>query len=215
MTRKIYALIVCMTVCGTALFAQTGSNTAADFSLQITAPGEGVGIANYLGQGGRVVIPGTIDRERVTYIGAEAFYGRSSLTSVTIPASVTYIGAAAFAKCGRLEAINVSAENQRYKDIDGILFTKDGETLLAYPGGGKSAYTIPDGVASIDDFAFLGCTNLTSVTIPAGVTHVGERAFYGCDKLKPEIREDIVKRFGSRVLVLPQLRTANQIFRWV
>ncbi|MDR0707996.1 MAG: hypothetical protein LBF60_09020 [Treponema sp.] len=41
--KKMYALIICMTVCGAALFAQT----AEDFSIEITAPGEGVGIAGY------------------------------------------------------------------------------------------------------------------------------------------------------------------------
>jgi hypothetical protein len=183
-----------MMVCGAALFAQT----AADFSLHTTAPGQGVGIAGYVGQDGRVVIPETIGRERVAYIGADAFYGHSGITSVTIPASVAYIGSAAFAKCANLSAISVSADNQQYKDIDGVLFTKDGETLCAYPNAGKSAYAIPDGVITIDEFAFLGCASLTSVTIPASVVYVGRRAFYGCDKLKPEVRADIVKQFGTR-----------------
>jgi hypothetical protein len=185
-----------MTVCGAALFAQT----AADFSLHTTAPGQGVGIAGYVGQDGRVVIPETIGRERVTFIGADAFYGHSGITSVTIPASVAYIGSAAFAKCANLSAISVSADNQHYKDIDGVLFTKDGETLCAYPSGGKSAYVIPDGVITIDEFAFAYCTNLTSVTMPASVIYAIRGAFYGCDKLKPEVRADIVKRFGNKAL---------------
>ncbi|MDR1220707.1 MAG: leucine-rich repeat domain-containing protein [Treponema sp.] len=195
--RNLYTLIMCMTASGAALFAQT--NAAADFSVQTTAPGEGVGIAGYYGQDGKVVIPETIGRERVAYIGAEAFYGHSGITSVTIPAGVAYIGAAAFAECGNLKAITVSADNQQYKDIDGVLFAKDGKTLIAYPGGGKSDYTMPTGVASIDDFAFFGCSNLVSVTMSASVASVGARAFAGCDKLKPEVRADIERRFGSEV----------------
>lgn len=32
----------------------------------------------------------------------------------------------------------------------------------------------------IGDYAFRGCTSLTSVTIPEGVTEIGSSAFYDC-----------------------------------
>ncbi|MBQ6023074.1 MAG: leucine-rich repeat domain-containing protein [Clostridia bacterium] len=42
---------------------------------------------------------------------------------------------------------------------------------------------IEDGVTSIGDHAFNGCTGLTSVTLPADVTSIGEYAFYNCGAL--------------------------------
>lgn len=39
---------------------------------------------------------------------------------------------------------------------------------------------IDNGVVSIGDSAFYGCTNLTDVTIPDSVTSIGDSAFYGC-----------------------------------
>lgn len=39
---------------------------------------------------------------------------------------------------------------------------------------------IPDGVTSIGNCAFSGCSGLTSVTIPNSVTSIGGNAFYGC-----------------------------------
>lgn len=42
---------------------------------------------------------------------------------------------------------------------------------------------IPNDVTSIGDYAFVGCSNLTSITIPSGVTDIGYAAFSGCNNL--------------------------------
>jgi hypothetical protein len=86
--------------------------------------------------------------------------------------------------CSGLAAISVSPENRQYQGRDGVLFTKDGKTLLKYPTGNtRTAYTIPAGVTAIGKNAFSGRSGLTSVTIPAGVTAIGYGAFFGCSGL--------------------------------
>ena len=42
---------------------------------------------------------------------------------------------------------------------------------------------IEDGVTSIGDYAFKGCSSLKSIEIPSSVTYIGDEAFYGCDSL--------------------------------
>ncbi len=119
--------------------------------------------------------------DSVTSIGVGAFAGCSGLTSITIPDSVTSIGAVAFMD---LEAVIVSEGNECYKDIDGVLFTKDGASIIAFPNGKKcDTYTIPDSVTSIGDYAFWCCSGLTSITIPGSVTSIGDCAFDSCEGL--------------------------------
>ncbi|MBO5896120.1 MAG: leucine-rich repeat protein, partial [Clostridia bacterium] len=43
--------------------------------------------------------------------------------------------------------------------------------------------TIPDSVTSIDDYAFYGCSSLTTITIPDRVTYIGVSAFKDCTSL--------------------------------
>ena len=48
---------------------------------------------------------------------------------------------------------------------------------------GLSSITIPNSVTSIGEYAFEGCSGLTSVTIPNSVTSIGEYAFKSCSGL--------------------------------
>ena len=49
-----------------------------------------------------------------------------------------------------------------------------------YGCSGLTSLTIPSGVTSISEYAFYGCSGLTSLTIPSSVTSIGNYAFDGC-----------------------------------
>ena len=120
----------------------------------------------------------------VKWIYSYAFDGCASLTSVTIPNSVMIINDWAFGGCTNLTAINVAAENSRYTSVNGVLYNKDKTTIKCYPAGQKGkSYSILNSVIDIEDGAFNGCTNLTSITIPDSVTNIDRRAFSGCTNL--------------------------------
>jgi hypothetical protein len=63
------------------------------------------------------------------------------------------------------------------------VYTKTQTTLVQYPPGKTGAFAIPNSVTSIGDWAFYGCSNLTSVTIPNSVTSIGGWAFSFCSSL--------------------------------
>lgn len=109
-----------------------------------------------------------------------AFAYCNGLTFVSLPSSLTSIGSTAFACCLGLTKFIVSTDNTAYSSIDGILFNKEGTTLVCYPNAKQSTYTIPNGVTSIGECAFNGCEGLTSITFPSGLTSIELGAFIYC-----------------------------------
>ena len=126
--------------------------------------------------------------EGVRDLGYNAFDGCEYLTEVTLPDSLSlnesYITWPPFLECPSLTAIHVSSGNSCVSSLDGVLFTKDGTSLLEYPSGKKDAsYEIPEGVKSLEDGAFWECAFLTELTIPDSVTDIDPYAFTDCTAL--------------------------------
>ena len=123
----------------------------------------------------------TIIPNSVTSIGNYAFYGCPSLTSVEIPNSVTWIADGAFSYCSSLTSLVVAPDNPIYDSREGcnaIIKTSSNELIA-----GCKSTIIPNSVTSIGNYAFYGCSGLTSVEIPNSVTSIGNIAFYICSSL--------------------------------
>ena len=134
----------------------------------------------------------------VTSIGSNAFEYCSSLTSIKIPDSVTSIGNNAFGYCSSLTSITVSANNTKYKSIDGNLYSKGGKTLIQYAiGKTATSFTIPNSVTAIGYEAFYNCDSLTSVEIGDSVTSIGSYAFSSCYSLTSVEIGDSVESIGN------------------
>ena len=153
---------------------------AVQAQFTFTTNNGAITITKYTGPGGAVTIPSTTNGLPVTTIGQSAFASCYALTSVTIPNSVTVLRPPVFPFCTGLTGITVDPLNSVYSSVDGVLFDKGQTTLLEYPGARTGAYTIPNSVTSIWDYAFSYCGGLTSVTIPDSVTHIGYDAFWTC-----------------------------------
>ena len=131
-----------------------------------------------------------------TYAGA--FYGCTSLKTVSLPDSITSIGERAFYGCSNLESIKIPSKLQ---DISSGAFynckkLKDivlPETVTAirknafYGCASLPSINLPDGLQTIENSAFYECKALTDITIPKNVTSIGTSAFYNCDGLQTAV----------------------------
>ena len=71
----------------------------------------------------------------------------------------------------------ISGSNAAYAAGD---FEISDSVLTNYSGKG-GAVAIPSGkVTAIADYAFYGCSNITSLTVPEGVKSIGKQAFFNC-----------------------------------
>ena len=51
---------------------------------------------------------------------------------------------------------------------------------------------IPEGVTNIEENAFEGCVDLTTITLPGSMKHIGRGAFADCKKLKNVVVPDSI-----------------------
>lgn len=201
--------------------------STGDMLITYTAGSESVTVTGCETEGTRLEIPDTIDGLPVTEIAANAFSDCSSLLSVTLPDSVEEIGKYAFYNCKSLVNVSigdgtdiigdyafsacpslteftVGSANESFCAREGILFDKNGTTLVSYAGYpdavipegtqaiGKAAFfgntTLESAdlgdVSAIGDYAFSGCTSLKEIALPDSVTKLGKGSFMSCSSLK-------------------------------
>ena len=112
----------------------------------------------------------------VEHIPAYLCYGMDNLTSITIPNSVTSIRYGAFEGCSSLTSVVWNAKN-----------LQDFEYLNANPfydiRSQITSFTFGNEVEHIPANLCYGMNNLTSITIPNSVTSIGEFAFNGCSSI--------------------------------
>ena len=127
-----------------------------------------------------VIIPGT-----VKIIGENAFSNNLTLEKVIIQEGVEKIGKKAFAGC-RILTNMIIKESNYYKVEDGILYTKDGKTIVNVNANGITGNTfiIKEGVEKVLERAFFICDKVETINIPDKVETIIDWCFSSATKLE-------------------------------
>ena len=135
-------------------------------------------------------LQGIIIPSRVVTIEEYAFGLCDNLKYVTIPDSVVEIEKLAFYSCQKIEAFY-----GKFASVDNRCLIIDGVLKMYATNCSELDFSVPDNVSTIEDYAFYGSVNLTSLTISDSVETIEKGAFYGCKNL-----ENIT--FGSNLTTL-------------
>lgn len=140
-----------------------------------------------------VIIP-----EGVTEIRGHVFR-ETKIEELHLPSSLESCGSQWLLYCYSLKSITVDEDNPYYTDMDNVLFTKDMKRLIQYPIGlTNESYTVPDGVKTIGEDSFEGCSNIKEVIIPYGVKTIDMLSFQGCSELERVVIPYSVKNISWR-----------------
>ena len=129
----------------------------------------------------KIVMP-----KQLEVIGSSAFWGCEKVTSFVIPEKLSIVDAAAFSGCENLAEVHIPSLytwcNISFATSDSSPLIYGAELLLNNLP--ITDLSIPEGITSINSYAFQGCSSIVSVSMPESVTVIKDSAFYGCQNLK-------------------------------
>jgi len=137
----------------------------------------------------------------VEEIGTSAFSSCSQLRTIPLPASISTIKEYSFDNCKSLPStiilpghlsnfdgsvyatssvtqFSISAENNEFSTIDGVLYSKDASILYAYPAERRDkVFSVPASVTEIAPQAFYEQAYLEEIVLPEGLLEIKAQAF--------------------------------------
>ena len=210
---------------------------APEEDFEYTVSGDRVNIKKYIGSESVVVIPARIEGLKIDRIAVD-FLADSGVKEITFPSY--FKNFTGISGCNSLEIIHLSytlenitdpfrfcpnlkeisvEEGGAYKTVDGVLYTSDEKTLVAYPCGRTGSFTIPEGVEEIEkfafsnsslseiilpdtlktiaDYSFLDAKKLDKITVPSSVRFIGYSAFSGSGIKEVTLSEGLEEIEGS------------------
>lgn len=173
---------------------------APEEDFEYAVSGDRVNIKKYIGSESVVVIPARIEGLKIDRI-AMYFLADSDVKEITFPSylknftgisgcdslEIIHLPSALekitdpFRFCLNLKEIDVE-EGGAYKTVDGVLYTADEKTLVAYPCGRTGSFTVPEGVEKIEKFAFSN-SSLSEIILPDTLKTISDYGFLDAKKL--------------------------------
>lgn len=154
-----------------------------------------------------LVIPETLDGYPVEEV---KFYFASAhgYSSIRLSKNIKRFDAVCVAET--IESIFVDYDNNYFFAKDGILYSKDGKTLVSFPPA-KKGFDISclDGIEIVGDGAFSCCDCIRVITIPDSIIRIGDFAFANCERLDTVYIPDSVVKVGKAVFAFSSLKSVR------
>ena len=138
-----------------------------------------------------IIIPDSVET-----IGEKSFAYCGGLKNVTVGTGLLSIGENAFDDDLSLKMVNYTGSLSQWCGLNGLKYIMydvvnvwrhgKSETLIISPSlyinneKIEGNLVIPNDVEKVSDYAFCGCSEITSITIPNSVTNIGDSAFRDC-----------------------------------
>lgn len=102
---------------------------------------------------------------------------------------------------------NIHVDNKYYTSIDGIIYSRDKQTLVLASSGRNGVVNIPEGTKTIANGAFMK-SNVREVNCPDSLEYIHDNAFYACTFLKKVNFGKGLKQLGD------SFRNASGVFAY-
>ncbi len=136
--------------------------------ISVSPPGNIIYVR--IGNGELYVNVEELTAENVDYLHAFVYdeYSYMKQNSITFPNKELVLTANPNLISEKTEKYEIYSLSNNYVSVDGAIYTKDMETLVAFPPARTGEYTLPDSVKRIDDYALYG-SKLTKLFVPIDV----------------------------------------------
>ncbi len=158
-------------------------------------------------------LTGLVFPDSLEEIKSFAFCDCKKITSIRIPASVKILDGSCFAGCN-IERYEIDENNPYFISVDGVVYTKDLTTLVAFPSAyPHKNYSILEKTKTIGDSAFM-YSQIESIILSDGLVAIKDRAFNGssiCCIEMPDSVKEVGKLSFECCFQLEHIRLSNSL----
>lgn len=135
--------------------------------------------------------------EGIKDIYVKCFEKCNGMKKITLPSSLKYICFwSSDNSCTDLTDIIVDENNPCYSSYDGVLYNKNNTELIRCPKA-KEAIHVSDRVKNIGVLSFFCCRNIKTVILPEGLESIDKWAFKRCIALENVLLPDTLNGIGG------------------
>ena len=142
-------------------------------------------------------------KEGCENLGDYAFYGCFLIQTVSLPSTLAHIGSNAFTHCSLLQDLTLPFLGDGTSNAYlGYLFGGEGWIYngnVVSSNSNLQTVTLREGVTSLEEGAFYGCSGISAINLPSSLTTIGARAFEGCSNLSSLVLPSSIRKIGKDV----------------